>query len=317
MREKDVVILISGAGGATGINTIKSLGLANFKGKIVAIDSSKYSAGFYLADSYYQVPEAKSPKYIGILDKLIKKESVNLILPTSGFDIFPISKNKPRFNKSCVIFMSDYSTVLLCTDKYKAAKKVEGKVSIPKYYNSIREVKKYPIFIKPRIGKGSENCYVCYNKRQFESIQSIHNFNFLIQEFLPGKEYTVDLLSDLDKKVIVAVPRLRIKADSGVTVIGKTLINKSLISAASEIASSLGIRGPCCVQFKEDKRGVAKFTEINPRLGGGSIISTLSGVNIPKLIIDLVLQESVRVPIMKEITVTRFLDEILIKNPSN
>ena len=43
-------VLIPGAGGPAGINTIKSLRLSLFKGNIVSTDSNSLSAGFFLSD---------------------------------------------------------------------------------------------------------------------------------------------------------------------------------------------------------------------------------------------------------------------------
>ncbi len=310
MVEKDVSILISGAGAAAGIGAIKSLRLANFSGKITAIDSSDYSAGFYLADRNYVVPRARNPKYIGRLFEIVEEERINLIIPTSGFDIFPISKHASELNKKgVVVFMSDYSTMLLCSDKYQAAMKVSAFSPIPKHYKTIRQVKEYPVFIKPLKGKGSINCYVCKSRREVEAYQRLVGDNFIIQEHLPGKEYTVDLLSDFNRKVVVAVPRLRIRTESGISTTGKVLLDPNLSSLAKKICHFIGIIGPACIQFKEDRRRQVKFTEINPRLGGGSIISTIAGVNIPRLLIDLFLNRSFPTPKFQEVLVTRYLEE--------
>jgi carbamoyl-phosphate synthase large subunit len=48
-------VLIPGAGGPAGINTIKSLRLVSFKGKIISTDSNYLSAGFFLSDLYYVI----------------------------------------------------------------------------------------------------------------------------------------------------------------------------------------------------------------------------------------------------------------------
>ena len=49
-------VLIPGAGGPAGINTIKSLRLSLFKGNIVSTDSNSLSAGFFLAISIILYP---------------------------------------------------------------------------------------------------------------------------------------------------------------------------------------------------------------------------------------------------------------------
>ena len=48
----------------------------------------------------------------------------------------------------------------------------------------------------------------------------------IIQEYLPGKEYTVDVLSDLDGNSLLAIPRERIEVKAGISSKGKiTLMN--------------------------------------------------------------------------------------------
>ena len=57
-------ILIPGAGGYAAINAIKSLRLTGLDFRLILIDSNELSAGFYLSDAYYLVPNADSPEYI-------------------------------------------------------------------------------------------------------------------------------------------------------------------------------------------------------------------------------------------------------------
>jgi len=44
----------------------------------------------------------------------------------------------------------------------------------------------------------------------------------LAQEFLPGDEYSIDVLADPAGTVLAAVPRSRLKVDSGISVAGRT-----------------------------------------------------------------------------------------------
>jgi carbamoyl-phosphate synthase large subunit len=80
------------------------------------------------------------------------------------------------------------------------------------------------------------------------------------------------------------------------------------------IARDVGIRGPCCIQMKESSEGQLRLIEINSRLGGGTIFSTLAGANFPKMILDLVEGIEVKPPKISEITVVRYYEEIVIEN---
>src|SRR5207247_9036214 len=82
-----MTVLVSGGGGAAAISTIKSLRLGGFDGRIVSVDAEPLSAGLYLADGFRVVPKAKDPEFLPAVKRLIEEEHVDVIFPTSGFDI--------------------------------------------------------------------------------------------------------------------------------------------------------------------------------------------------------------------------------------
>ena len=69
-------------------------------------------------------------------------------------------------------------------------------------------------------------------------------------------------------------------------------------------------RGPLCVQMKEDKDGKPKLTEINPRFGGGSIFTTIAGINFIDVILAEKFGDKLELEEPREITITRYWDEI-------
>jgi len=136
----------------------------------------------------------------------------------------------------------------------------------------------------------------------------------LVCEYLPGKEYTIDVLSDLDGKAICAIPRERIETKAGISFKGRVERNKEIGDTCMSLAEYLGLKGPSCIQMKEDKEGNLKFIEANPRMGGGTIMATLAGVNIPHLILKLydgevLMEQDLK---FKDITVLRYYEEIAL-----
>ena len=121
-------ILILSAGGPTAHGVIKSLRDIKFSGKIVSIDAESLSAGFHLSDEYYVVPRADDENYISDLYQIVNKEKIDLILPTSGNDIIPISKNSHLFGGK--LFMSDYEAIMDCSDKMRFYEKCKDGLNI-------------------------------------------------------------------------------------------------------------------------------------------------------------------------------------------
>jgi carbamoyl-phosphate synthase large subunit len=79
-----------------------------------------------------------------------------------------------------------------------------------------------------------------------------------------------------------------------------------------QIAEHIGIRGPCCMQMKESNDGELKLIEVNPRMGGGTIFTTLAGANFPAMLIDLIEGREVSIPSISEITVVRYFEEFVL-----
>jgi carbamoyl-phosphate synthase large subunit len=81
-----------------------------------------------------------------------------------------------------------------------------------------------------------------------------------------------------------------------------------------KMAHEIGIRGPSCIQMKESSGGQLQLIEINSRLGGGTIFSTLAGANFPAMILEMISGTTIHPPRVSEITVVRYFEEIVIEN---
>jgi carbamoyl-phosphate synthase large subunit len=317
LRRKVSNVLVPGASAPAGINTIKSLKMANFKGKVLSTDSNALSAGFYLSDYSEVIPEVDNKDYLEILFKIIDKYEVNVLMPSSGHDIFPFSEHKEKLKKNGVIaVVSDRDVLEICRDKILTFENLNKKFNLPFTTDKKDKVSGFPIIAKPRYGKGSRDIIKIDDYEELDYVDSKYS-NMIFQEYLPGEEYTIDVLSDMESNPITSVPRVRLQTRGGISTKGKIVLDKELIEESFRIAKHLKIIGPCCIQVKKDREDVFKLVEINPRLGGGTIFSTLAGANFPKMIIDMVEGRSVKIPDITEVTILRYFDEIVIDEKKN
>jgi len=99
-------------------------------------------------------------------------------------------------------------------------------------------------------------------------------------------------LADFNGKVLNVVPRERIKVRAGEINKGRTVKDEKLIEYAKNITEKLGAIGVITIQcfVKDDE---IKFTEINPRIGGGYPLSFAAGANYPESLIRMILGEKV------------------------
>lgn len=306
-------ILVPGAAAPAGINAIKSLRMGGFQGKIVATDSSYLSPGFFMCEVNEVIPEADNQSFIDRLNEIVEKYGVNLLLPTSGFDIYPYSEFRDQLIKRGAFpVVSDMDSLVTCKDKMLTYERLKSNFDLPFTTIDPTEISSFPVMAKPRYGKGSRDIMRLDNTDDIGYVTSKMK-DLIFQEFLPGTEYTIDVLSDLDKKAILAVPRIRIQTKAGISTKGRILKNRRIEEECKQIADFIGIRGPCCIQMKEDANGIIKLVEINPRMGGGTIFTALAGANFPMMLIDMVEHKQVKVPEVNEITVIRYYEEIVIR----
>jgi len=305
-------VLVPGASAPAGINTIKSLKLANFKGKVLSIDSNKLSAGFYLSDFREVSPEAEDEGYLDFLFKIIEKYEINVLMPSSGYDIFPFSENKEKLrNLGAIPVISDRDVLEICRDKILTFENLKNNFNLPYTTEDKNRITEFPVICKPRFGKGSRDIIQINDFPELDYVSSRYS-NVIYQEYLPGEEFTIDVLSDFDSNPIISVPRLRLQTRGGISTKGKIVLDEELIEESFKISKFLKIVGPCCIQMKKDKNNAFKLVEINPRLGGGTIFATLAGANFPKMIIDMVEGKKIKTPTISEITVLRYFEEIVI-----
>ena len=134
-----------------------------------------------------------------------------------------------------------------------------------------------------------------------------------MQEFLPGEEYSVDVIADAAGHVVAAVPRVRARVDSGVSVAGRTLHEPALEKAATAVATAIGLVGVANVQLRRDVHGEPALLEVNPRFAGAMPLTRAAGVDLPSLALDLALG----VPLpdhvdFVEVAVVRHLEDVFL-----
>ncbi len=307
-------VLVPGAAGPAGINTIKSLKMAGFGGKILSTDSSSLSAGFLMADINEVIPQADEHSFLDRLFQIIKMYKVEVLMPSSGSDIYPYSENRKQLAEmGAEAIVSDRDKLEICRDKMLTFQTLSNKFLLPFTTAESNRIDTFPVLAKPRFGKGSRGIVKIDDESDLKYIISKRD-DLVFQEYLPGTEYTVDVLSDLNGKPMFAVPRIRLQTKAGISTKGRVLRDPALEMDCMKIAELVGIRGPCCMQMKESAEGRLKLIEINPRMGGGTIFTSLAGANFPAMLLDMIEGRQVSVPVISEITVIRYFEEFVLRS---
>ena len=287
--------------------------MVKFNGKIIGTDSDSLAPGGFMADVFSTMPEAREESlFVDKLFELVKIHKVTVLMPSSGFDIYPYSKYRKELQElGANAVVSDIEVLEICRDKMRTYQELLPRFKVPFTTTEPDKIPSFPVIAKPRFGKGSRDVIMIEDESDLRYVTSKYH-DMIFQQYLPGIEYTIDVLSDLNKEPLLAVPRIRLQTKGGISTKGKVVRNQKMEEDCMNIAKSIGIRGPCCIQMKETHDSEPQLVEVNARLGGGTIFTTLAGANMPELILDLVEGQEISIPKISEVTVIRYFEEIVV-----
>jgi len=259
-------------------------------GSVMAADVNPLSPAFYVADDYIIIPRSDNPVFIDSLLDTCKRLQVKLLIPTRDEELILFAVHKEKFtDNGIVVMVSDHDAIRICQDKELFTEFCQSNnFRIPCTYHNLDDLeeKDFPLFVKPKHGKGGMGTFKVNNLNEFKLINHFV-VEPIIQEFIDAPEYTVDLFADFNGKVITAVPRERISVWGGESFTTKTFNNPVIIREAVRLAEKLNLVGHNTIQCFLDE-GIVKFIEVNPRFGGAASLSFAAGASSPINLIKIV-----------------------------
>jgi hypothetical protein len=138
----------------------------------------------------------------------------------------------------------------------------------------------FPLIAKPIEGSASKGIVIINNEVELTNLQNPQNF--LVQKFIKGNEYTIDIYRNTrTNNILSIVPRKRIETQGGESIKSVTLKNKRIEDFAKNIILKTNLIGPLTLQILEDEQNNLFFMEINPRFGGAVLNSIAAGADSP------------------------------------
>jgi len=133
----------------------------------------------------------------------------------------------------------------------------------------------------------------------------------LVQEHLPGPEFSLDVLARGDGEVLAVVPRERLKVDSGIAITGRTVHDPELEAFGADVARLIGLTTVANVQAKGAADGRPALLEVNPRFPGTMPLTIAAGIDMPSLAVGEALGAALPdgpLP-FEEVAMVRFFEE--------
>jgi len=261
---------------------LRSLG----NGRVIVTDVNPLSPAVYCADQAYRVPLALEPGYIDEIVKIAAFERVRLVVPTIDDELTVFAAAVDRFAALGVrVAVSDPTTTELCNDKSAACRALRAagiNAAASFLPHELPSCPAFPLFVKPRFGRGGVGAYAIRNRRDLEFFLGyVHDP--IIQTYLDGPEFTVDMLCDFTGRPLAIVPRERVVIRAGVSDRGRTVNDPALISLAQSCASAIRFVGAINIQCRVVGGRPIVF-EINPRFSGGIPLTIEAGADFPRML---------------------------------
>jgi carbamoyl-phosphate synthase large subunit len=201
-------------------------------------------------------------------------------------------------------------TAKLCTDKFLMKQKF-AELELPFAKGNIIKTANdkinFPIVIKPTDNSGSRGVIFCKNKNELEnifkeSIQYTRKPYLLAEEFIDGKEYSIESLHFNGKSKIIQITEKTVSSLPYFVELGHVQpavldkeVYKKLEALLGKVTKAFGFENCGSHNEVKIKDGKITFIEISPRLGGDFISSKLvkasTGINMEKALLQIALGE--------------------------
>ncbi len=113
--------------------------------------------------------------------------------------------------------------------------------------------------------------------------------------YLPGKEYSVDVLAR-EGEPLASVVRLRLAATGGLATVSEVVEESDVQEAAETVIKTLKLSYLNNVQFRRNKQGKPQLIEVNPRIPGTISLTVAAGLNLPLAACCLALGDHLPLP---------------------
>lgn len=263
--------------------------------KMYSADMAGDAPGTAFCDYTRKICAMRDKEYIPQLLEICRKDKINLLIPTIDTDLIVLSENKERFEAAGTrVMISNPDKIALCRDKNKTYDFFSScGLPAPKPTNDYRKYTgPYPCFIKPKDGSSSINAFKVEREQELVTYADKIG-DYIIQPFIDGKEYTIDIFCDFDGNPVYIVPRERIAVRSGEVLKTRIELDERMIEEARQLIQNFHPCGPITVQLIRQKdTGGDYYIEINPRYGGGAPLSMKAGADSAEAILRLLMGEN-------------------------
>ena len=281
-------VLVTGAGSGLGNNVIRSLRAAEPRLIVVGAHSDRFLLKKSDADVSYLLPPAHAPEHAAALRRLVARERVALVVPTSDHDVRVISRHRRRLGTR--VFLPRHSVIELCQDKYRVSaylrrRGVPAPLTLPirRGDDVTRLFRRLPpgrAWCRVRRGSGSYGAAPVDSAAQarawmrlWREMRGVPPTDFTLCEYLPGRDFGCQSVWDRGRMVLAKTfERLAYfgggsqpSGVSSVASLARSVNEPAVVEVCRAAVTALDARGSglYCIDLKADAAGVPHVTDVN------------------------------------------------------
>lgn len=264
------------------------------------------------------LPPSGAPGFAGALLIACYEKAVDVVVPLRDAELLPIAAIRWKFAAAGVgVLAVSGSTASICFDRWKLFETCRhAGIGVP--HTSLLESRgaldlaKGPCVIRARHTSGSSELV------NFGHGSLLRSTEFdgarIVQEYVPGTEYSIDVLAYRDGHVASVVPRSNLQTSAGVSIASATVADTELENLGRAVAAALQLTSVASILVRRSTSGTPQVLGVTPRIPGGIPLSVAAGVNMPALALaDLLCRCVPRVVGFREMAMVRFWDQHFVE----
>lgn len=278
--KKPLNVLVFPAGMENGLEIRKALQGCK-EVQLFGASSPGANHASYVYKDVCVVRDVRTPGWLDDLNDAIRQHDIDIVFPANSAVIDQLSPVRGQVGAHVLLPAED--VIRVTRSKRATLKLLEGVLPTPRVFASAHDITQYPVFAKPDQGYGSQGIELVTSARQ---AQDLDFQKMIVQEHLPGKEYSVDCFSSAEGELLFSGARERVRVRMGTSMHAEVVsdeLETLLRTHARNILTKLKITGAWFFQMKEDQDGVLRLLEIDIRIAGTMCFNRARGVNFPLL----------------------------------
>ena len=290
-------IFVSGASGIVGYGILRSLRKSEYKCKSIGASIYDFSIAPAFCDIFVKALPTDHPDYIDWLCDIIRKHSIDILIPGIECDMLQWNKNRIKIEATgAFLLLNNPDLIDLCADKWLFYLKLileNESVAIPSSVNGDFNTFSIPFLLKPKRGFGSKGIIRINNENDFDIHKHKIGSELMIQPIIgiDDEEYTVSAFFDKSSLLIDYLPLKRKLSNDGFTQEAQ-VVDFNFEKIIYDLAKTFKPIGPTNFQFRKDGE-IVKLLEINPRISSATSIRASLGYNESIMSVEYFLKNQV------------------------